>query len=391
MLLLLSSATQAAEEWVDVQVTVPVYRDDLPAARQAGREEAIREVTASQGGHARLEERLVDGQLESSTLSFESEARIGRVVKSSEERLDAWLKLNFRVQLVSGPICQPSGASDYRKRIAITRFAWDGSHSARIGSLHDWDAQLAQTLASALRSSSHLVPFDGSQWQLYDRPATAPTQETAERALTQAIHVAESMGVQFVVSGVIRSLATEDPDAFRDTAWNRLMRVGQQSNLERQFVVDLFLHDGFSGALIYSRRYATTGRWNPDLQAGVSLQDSALLSTDYGKAVVQELYRMASDIQAQVACQPFMARIRRVEGRDVLFDSGAHLGFKPGDVLQVYRTRQLHDGLRYQGTELKEVQLALEVTQVQPDFSIGRLKVDPTRFNIQRDDLLVIW
>ena len=123
----------------------------------------------------------------------------------------------------------------------------------------------------------------------------------------------------------------------------------------------------------------------------VPLNSAAFAATDYGAAVLAEINGMAADVEGQVACQPFITRIRKVEDKTLMIESGATQGVKPGDLLQVYRTRQLFEGTRYQGTELKDVKLALRVNQVQPELAFGDLSVDPTRYNVQTDDLLVVW
>lgn len=194
-----------------------------------------------------------------------------------------------------------------------------------------------------------------------------------------------------MVGGIIRRMALTDASAFSRSPWGRLVRAVGQVDLSREFVVDMYIYDGFSGAMMFQKRYQTLGEWSAERGDPLPLTSVGFAQTGYGTAVLDTLADMASDVEVQVACQPFITRIRKVENKMVMIESGATQGLRIGDELKVYRTRQLFEGTRYQGTEIRDVKLALKVNQVQPELAFGELQVDPTRYNIQTDDLLILW
>ncbi len=389
LLILLPGGVMA--EWVDVEGRAAIYRSDIAAAREAARRDALEQARLTAGGHLTAHDEVRDGRVVESSLSLRSDLRIGRVVQVAETVMDDWLSIQFRIQVLPQPVCPRTEASRYRKNVVFTRFALDPSAHADIGGLFDADEHLPEMLMARLGTSAHLEVLNGSHLTLYENVATSPTVETDARVLTQVLSLARSLGAQFVVSGAVRSLAPLDEGTFGTSVWDGLLRTVGQADRAREFVADLYVHDGFSGALLQHRRYRTEGEWGVALHDRVPLNSAAFAATDYGAAVLAEINGMAADVEGQVACQPFITRIRKVEDKTLMIESGATQGVKPGDLLQVYRTRQLFEGTRYQGTELKDVKLALRVNQVQPELAFGDLSVDPTRYNVQTDDLLVVW
>ena len=219
----------------------------------------------------------------------------------------------------------------------------------------------------------------------------APTSYTEQQTLTKAAAFAKQTGAQFVVSGVIRDLGFEDEAALGTSYWARLKRLGQQSNTNRRFVVDVFVHDGFSGAIIWQKNYALSEEWTTDPGKKIGFGSAEFWQDDYGVAVGGMINEMAAMIDDQLRCQPFMTRISRVEGKTIHFLSGASSGVRPGDKLALYRTLNFYDADLLQGVELTNVKTTLTVSQVHPSFASGKVLVDPGRLNIQIDDLLVAW
>lgn len=387
--LLVSSLVRA--EWVTIETSSPIYRNDLPAARQAARKDAIDQARLRRGGDLQATDEVVNGRLTRSSLSLKTEMRIGRVVQVDESVVDDWLSMTFRIQLLPQPICNQTPASRYRKKVVFTRFALDRPDEADFGGLYDIDEQFPQSMLAWLGPSTFLDALNGTQLTLYQNTRTAPTQETEYRTLSHAIDTARSLGAQFVVGGIVRRMALADASAYSTSPWGRLVRAVGQVDMSREFVVDMYIYDGFSGAMMFQKRYQTIGKWNAGRDDRLPLTSVGFAQTGYGTAVLDTLAEMASDVEVQVACQPFITRIRKVENKMVMIESGATQGLRIGDELKVYRTRQLFEGTRFQGTEIRDVKLALKVNQVQPELAFGELQVDPTRYNIQTDDLLILW
>lgn len=403
-ILLLSISSVLRAEWVRVTGVGEISEGKLPAARAVAKADALQKITSQytlkDNGWARSAmNRSSNGWLSASSKasmadqsqSANADSAIRRIRVVNEQVEGGKLMVTFDIDIVSRNYCGQAAAGGYKKRVGLLGFTLQDRSHASLGGLHDIERGLSATLTEQLVHSGHTLPFSASQIRLYDEVINAPTHETNERLLSHAVAEARELGVQFIVSGVIRTIALRDQDAFASSLVRSSMRLLDMTDLQRDFVVDLFIHDGFSGSLLFENRYQTSGSWAADKTSRVSFMSANFLALDYGRKVQQQLQLMALDIEASTDCQPYMTRITGVEDRVIVFGSGASAGIKPGDKFQLYRARQLYQGSRFQGNHLMPLKQVVQVSQVQPDFSMGLLNTDPTRINIQQDDVLVRW
>jgi len=345
--------TAANAEWIRVSSEAVIVDDDLDAARKSARSDAY------QRANAELKADLEDGNTDTLATSTYQ--------------------------------CRSATALNYRKRVGFLGFSMQHRPEGAVGRLENMERGLPATLVRLLNQSLSLQPHSASQIRLYQESFNAPTYETEQRILSKAVKASRELGVQFVVSGVIRSVALHNQNAYKNTLIKRSMRYWKLVDLQRDFSVDLFIHDGFSGALLFEQRYHTQALWPLEKNQQVAFMSPAFQQLAYGQKVLAQLRRMAAHIEESVRCQPFMARITHVEDRQILFGSGTNAGIRPGDQFQLYRARQLFRGDTFQGAQLFPVKEVLQVSQVQSEFAMGTLNTDPTRLNIQQGDVLVRW
>ncbi|WP_157497110.1 flagella assembly protein FlgT [Hahella ganghwensis] len=386
-------AAMADAEWVRVTGEAVVRGGDVATARKEAQKDAIRQASLQFGASISSQDTVEQGLLTESTIKVSSDSYARRIVPVSEEIFDDTLQLtlDLDMQARKSELCEGMETNKYRRHVALLGFAMEDQTQADIGGLYNIERELPTALNGMLVNSPRLLVSQASHIQLYHELVNAPTHETEQRTLTKAVDEARKLGVQFVVSGVVRDLSVRSPDAYERSIVKNVSRWLTLSDLERAFVVDLFIHDGFSGAIMFEQRYSTMGEWDADPGQTRSLLSAEFRELEYGKKVANLLHQMASDIESNLSCQPFMTRITRVEGRNVLFEAGANSGIRPGDRFQIYRSRQLYDGTRFQGTHLADMKLALQVGLVQPELASGNLSLDPTRINIQVDDVVVSW
>ncbi len=380
-------------EWMRVTGQAVVYGGDTAAARKAAQEDALRQASQQFGARVSSRDTVEEGLLTESRIQVQSDAYVSRILPVSEEIFDDSLSMTLDVDIYAKKkeLCEGMTTNHYRRQIALLGFAFQDQTQASIGGLYQMERDIPTALNAMLINSPRLLVNQASQLQLYPQPVDAPTSETEQRTLTKAVKAARDLGVQFVVSGIIRDISVRSPDAFQHSIVKNFSRWTTLSDLQRTFVVDLFIHDGFSGAIMFEKRYSTMGEWDSDPEQSRPMLAASFRELDYGRKVADVLQKIAADIESNVGCQPFMTRITRVEDSNILFEAGSNSGIRPGDKFQVYRSRQLYDGDRYQGTHLKDMKLALEVALVQPEFASGDLSYDPTRINIQTDDVIVSW
>ncbi len=387
--LLLSTFAQA--DWIQVTGSAPLDAGSYESVRLQARESALQQAVMQYGTEVRSHQRMENGVLRHDEVSMHSQARVARAFVQDEYRERGQLHLVMSVEVEPVPQCPTSQSGQYKKKVAVLGFSVQSPEQARMGRIHDVDRGLASALNEALHRQGGLVVYESSQLKIYPETRNAPSHYTGQNTLTKAADLASQMGAQFVISGVVRNLGVEEEAAFKNSYWQRIANFAKNSNRTRHFSVDLFVHDGFSGAIVWQRNFTTQGQWREAANRKLGFSHPEFWEGEYGRAVAQLIDDMAWKVEEQLRCQPFMTRISRVEGKTLHFDSGASTGIRPGDKLSLYRTFHFNDADQQGGVELTNVKTALTVSQVHPGFASGTIAVDPGRLNIQEDDLLIAW
>ena len=160
---------------------------------------------------------------------------------------------------------------------------------------------------------------------------------------------------------------------------------------QREFVMDVFIHDGLSGAMLSQRTYRTQGEWNVRKNDYVGFATPDFWDTNYGGEVSSLLEKAADDLNQTLRCQPFMARIVKARGNRLHIEASAGAGIRPGDTFKVYRTGTLYNLDLEPRTELTDMAAEAVVKHVQPQFIVADLKQSAEHLAIQRDDMVIAW
>ncbi len=381
----------ASSEWIQVsgQAEFDGQRYDL--ARERARQDAIKQALMRAGRSLRRDQSAKQGVRDQEALSISSEVRIRNSILEDEYVRKGVLTLvmNFDVEQVAS--CPDSQAKKYRKKLAVLGFSVQSPGQLRLGGLQNIERGLASALQASLKEHEKLVVFEHSDVALHQDVINAPSHFTSQNTLSKAADYAKQVGAQFVVSGVVRDLSLEDPEAFSTSYWAKLKRLSKQANIKRRFAMELFVHDGYSGAIIWQRSFAVSAPWEDDINDLSGFGTAEFWNKEYGQAVAKLVDGVATLVGEQLVCQPFIARISRIEGKTLHFNSGARSGVRPGDKFALYRTFNYYDADMLTGTELTNVKSSLTVSQVHPGFASGDVSIDLGRLNIQEDDLLIAW
>jgi hypothetical protein len=381
----------ASAEWIQVTGQADVKGKRYDVARERARQDAVRQALFQAGVRVKSDQTVSNGKISKDYFSVSSEARIRKSVLQNEfvnqGRLN--LVMNFDVEKVSS--CPDSQSKKYRKKVAVLGFSVQSPEQLRLGGLESIERGLASAMNKALREQDKLVVFEQSDLSLHGDMINAPSHFTVQRTLTNAAEFAQEVGAQFVVSGVVRDLSLEDPKAFSTSYWAKLKRMTNGANINRRFSMELFVHDGYSGAIVWQRNFSVSAPWENDISNLTGFGTAEFWQAEYGKAVDQLVDGVAVLIGEQLECQPFIARISRINGKTLHFNTGASSGVRPGDKFSLYRTYNYYDSDMLAGTELTNTKTSLTVSQVHPAFASGSVSVDLGRINIQEDDLLIAW
>lgn len=391
----LALTANANDSYIPVEASgvAEIEFDDENSARVRALRNAIENASIQISANVHSTQVMENGNLTVDYLRLNSAAKVTDITVMSEGREGNLYRVNIIAQVSPDQICSNVVSNHYRKSVGITGFAMEHPDHATLGHLGPVDRSLPALLVNDLNGRDGIRALGATYMTLYPSVSNAPTQLSPRMTLTRAVTAARDLGVQFVVSGVIRDMAMENPDAPRARNWDRwLNRIGlHKAERSRHFVFDVFVHDGYSGALVFQSRYRTYGLWNEKNNERVGFGTAKYFSTDYGQQVNLLLDQVVSDLQSTIQCQPFMATIAQVEGKRIFVSSGAESGLRPGDFISVYRTSQRFDRAGDSFWQIADTRLVAEVKQVQPHFSVAELAIDTDRLNLQMDDLVMAW
>jgi hypothetical protein len=132
----------------------------------------------------------------------------------------------------------------------------------------------------------------------------------------------------------------------------------------------VFVHDGFTGALLFQHRYTDSIIGDVTLPSGYSVGSERFDSTSAGHTITEIIREASDDIHDLFACYPFAARIERVENQRIYIAAGAQDKIRVGDRFKVY-------SIGFSGTEgmgFTEPVGVMVVSDVGPSMAAGTLE-----------------
>lgn len=273
-------------------------------------------------------------------------------------------------------MARAGNVGEYRRTVAITQF--HVSDRTHITDLPNIEVEISRELKRRLDADGRVRTVDASQYLLPLGDDGVVSQRRILGALPPAKEVgqlatefAESLGVQFVVSGVIR-----------DMGITKHMLGARVRHLE----LDIIVHDGITGVEVARHRLnesvVDAGLFEFPTTAPV-LNDKFYASA-FGQSVHRVLNKLVSMLAGDLNNQLFTARVIRTEGKQVFFDAGGVANVKVGDVLNTFQLSQssVNDlpGQRSLGFSEKPTAI-LVVTKVQRLFSVGEMDSETLRLS----------
>ena len=388
--LCISSLAMAVEI---TSVGVAVMGNDITESRDDAIRDALRQASLQVGGSIHSSQMLVDGLVTQDQTSLKTNGQFRHVRVLQEKMINGILEVKVRAEFIEGGQCETNQGNGYRKAVAIAGFALQNPKDAVMGGLNNIEQRLPGVLSNTLNGRHRLHAMDSGHVLLFSSVDRAPSSQNNLQRLTNSVELAKELGAQFVVSGVIRDLAMINPEADTKQIWDTpLELVGlNREERDRNFVLDVYVHDGISGSLMFQNTYATSGVWEHDDFKRTGFATPEFWKVDYGKQVKNLLIEVVEDLNENLGCQPYMAKIIDTQGDYVRLDTGGSVGMRPGDELTVFRTSTFYNLDQDALTQLKDTKVKAVITQVQPRFAIAKLNKTPSRYAIQREDVLVAW
>jgi hypothetical protein len=373
---------------IDAVGEAVIYNNDIADARYRATQQAIKQAVLESGSRVNIKDELYNGELESN-LEIRSSGYVQKARILSEEQNGDFLRVVARVDVTPDSQCSTGPTSYYKKTVGVTGFELQTPQQARLGELSNISRELPKNLADEINKQGYLRALTATNIAIYPDLINAPSSTNYDGSLTNVTRISEQLGVQYIISGVIRDIGElylRHPDDK-----NTKDLIDENIDKERNFVVDIYIYDGFSGALLFEHRYNEVGNWDVSDHEKIGFGSAKFWSVHYGKVVQQALKESALDTSEQLRCQPFIANIFRTEGNRIHISAGSLAGIKQGDKFNVYRRYEVFNQLQSTQTQLNNANISVTIKQVQPNFSVGELVVDSHILNVQQQDVVIAW
>lgn len=393
--ILLILSLMASSVWaLRVEVTgQAVISGAKSLAREQALEDALAQASLKSGVEVSTVQLMSSGRMTKDEIGVRSKGEVRNVEILWENDENGLYQVAIRADVKALSLCPVNNHQSYRKSVAVAGFGMAHPSQASVGQLQNIEQDMPRALLNTFNHRGGLHALDATGISLYADPRRAPVSHTAQRRLTSSVALAKNLGAQYVISGVIRDMSMIGENQYEPSSKNEwLSLVGMESSVsERQFVVEIFVHDGLSGALLFQRGYATQGEWTIPANQYVGFASPKFWQAPYGKQVRKLMTQLVDEVNETLRCQPFMARIVKAKGKRLHIEASAGAGIRPGDKFKVYRTGTFYNLDLEQRTELNDMATVAVVKQVQPQFIVAEMKLSAEHLAIQRNDMVISW
>lgn len=384
-------AVSAQAVVIEAEGQAIIIKGDLKSAREAAIKDASQQASMHAAVYISSNQVVRDGILEIDNMQISTLGRVSNIEILDEKIINNILHIRIKADVLIDTGCENGVTNSYIKSIAVAAFPMVDMNQARIGNLHDAPVAFATELTQRINSKDKLTGYNASRVNLYPDPSLAATSTLSDGALTSMLGNINRMEVNYVISGVIRDMSMVDPrthaeDNYFIDLYNRMDYLSKKHL--RSFSVDIFVHDGFTGQLLMQENYMTAGLWNLDPTIKTGFTGAGFYKQDYGQKVSELQQKIAKDLAEKLQCEPFTARINRVEDSNVWISAGSAQGLKRGDKLTIYRRSTFFTPDMRAQTQLNNTRQSITIEDAQGAFASGRLNGTVQQYNIRPGDLV---
>ncbi|WP_445370297.1 flagella assembly protein FlgT middle domain-containing protein [Methylomonas sp. HW2-6] len=298
-------------------------------------------------------------------------SNVGSVI-SDVKVVDEWQDGEvYRVQALAVLSERQHCASPYRKKIVATGFPIMNAEQVSSSESQDLFSGIPREINNRLMETGDFIGRNLTNAVLYSRPDIAPEiLSPTGSAESVIVNVARQYNAQFVLSGVIRGFRTESTEYVRGTGV-----LAEIKSMTREFIgrrsidFDVFVHDGFSGALLFQQRYSASILGDVSLPNGYNVGSERFNDTPSGHKIDELIQQASADLHRLFGCYPFTTRVLESTHNRIVIAAGAQDKIKAGDKLMIFSAA----GIAPDGHGLSESIGILTVSEVSANTAAGTL------------------
>lgn len=360
-----SQEQQKLTQSITVQGQAQIINGAKLLARKQAFQNAIRNVYAQ-----------LDGKTDSTSL-------IG-----SSKVVDEWVEDDvYFMQVLTVVGDAQTCRSPYRKRIVATGFPSVTSGQISANESQDLYSGIPREIMNILMEKGQFIGYNDTHTVLYESPDRAPDMVlTTDYSSSMVVDMAQQRKAQFVLSGVIRDFEIESTEYNRGAGlFSEMKSLMRDFIARRSIAIDVYVHDGLTGALLFQHRYTDTVTGDVFIPSGYTVGSERFKSTPAGHKISNIINTASQEISSIVSCFPFSRHVVKVDNNKVYFSAGLEDNLKQGDKLVVYASNS------HGGFEEQQLIGVIKVMDVQRDFSVGEMEIISDARKIKSGDLVKNW
>ena len=361
-------------------------------AKKQALQDAIRQASMQSAVDIRSQTSVNQNSVSLDTMSMRTAATVSNTKVIKEWTADNIYHVVAMVELSTDSSCTPH----YRKRIIATAFPLVKQEQVTGYETRDLYGGIPREINNLLMESGDFIGSNATHINLYPRPDLAPDLEDRTAYHPSIIlKIAASNGVQFVLSGVIRDLEVESSEYMRGQGPLAYARSLARVVVARRGIgIDIYVHDGLTGALLFQQRYVDDAIGDVWIPATYSVGSERFNATTTGNKIAKIMDQASIDIRQSLSCYPFATRIIEIKDKKVFIDAGAQEKLSVDDQLLVYSSGgddlNLDGGLSFIGKD-KQPAGVLTIRSITPRYAIGSLEVPARELGIKVGDWVKSW
>lgn len=377
---------------VIVEGQAVIERNKKLFARQQAVQDAIRQASLQAGADVSSQTQLNQSAIQSDTIALRAAAHVVNTRILDEWDLEGIYHVRAEVALSNNGLCVPH----YRKHIVATGFPLTEPSQVSSSESQDLSGGIPREINNYLMESREFIGLNATHISLYAQPRLAPDLYDDEPyKVSKVMQVAAANGAQIVLSGVIRDLQIESGDYIRGSGPFGMLKSWFRDVWSRRGIgIDVYVHDGFTGALITQYRYLDNVAGDVWLPADYTVGSERFKASLTGEKISKIIAQASADIRKSLSCYPFATRIINIENDKIFIDAGLQDNLSRGDQLVVYADAGGEfkvDGNRHYLEHDKQPVGILTINNVMPRYAIGSFEVSPQAQGIRVGDWVRPW
>ncbi len=366
--------------------------DQQPVEKQA-------KVVTTEGQAVIQKGALIEARVQAIQVAIRKAVSLGGAEQNSSHLVantkvvDEWQENGrYHVQIVTvisnDSFCQPP----YKKRIVATAFPLVTTGQISGNESQDLYSGIPREIMNQLMESGDFIGRNQTRTVLYSRPDLAPEiVSDSDYGDSTILDLARQNNSQFVLSGVIRDFEVESTEYVRGAGILAQIKSAVRDVVARRGItIDIYVHDGLSGSLLFQHRYSDSILGDVWIPSGYAVGSERFKATPAGQKISQIIQSASDDILRVFGCYPFTARVVKIENNQVVIAAGAQDKLKPGDTLVVYAGSRLMQGLGQPGSQKEPIGL-LKLESVNAMFASGSMEIPIKIRKVKAGDWVKSW